>query len=76
MYSHCRDGLPITHLSLSVHYCETCFGYVVFASMHRQADGDEMTTLWHETMRFGPFDSWEDVHGWTLDKLLDPGHPA
>jgi hypothetical protein len=72
MDHRCRCGLPKTHLNLSAHYCETCFGYVAFGSMHRQPDGDTVDTLWSTSQHFGPFDHWDDVSVWLWQNLLDP----
>jgi hypothetical protein len=75
MHDNCRCGLPITHLSISLHHCETCFGYVARAGMHRQADGDRMETVWDASAKMGPFDSWEDIRAWLEERLIDPAAP-
>ncbi len=67
----CRAGLPISTLSVSLHFCEACSTYEGRVDVHRQADGDDIEMLYSETITFGPFDSWQDVTTW-IARCLPP----
>ncbi len=62
--------LPVTHFSLSAHYCHQDLAWSCdWMSYKEQADG-RFDRLDGGVMRFGPFDTAEDVRAWMLRCLL------
>jgi hypothetical protein len=51
-------------------------GFTAHASMHRQATGDDMDTLWNDSCGFGPFDDWDEVVEWMNDHIRPPEDPS
>ncbi len=61
---------PVTHFNLSAHYCHTDMAWSCDWMAYREDVDGTMGYLNGALMRFGPFDTPEDVRAWMLRCLL------
>ncbi len=68
-------SLPVTHLSVSAHWCEHHLAWSCNFHVARQTTDEDLEIRHMEHLAFGPFDSWDDVVDWIMSRLEDPSLP-
>lgn len=63
-------ALPITHFGLSAHYCHTDMAWSCDWMAYREVADGHVERLTGALMRFGPFDTPDDVRAWMLRCLV------
>jgi hypothetical protein len=57
-------SLPVTHLTVSAHYCRHHQAWSVNASIHTDTGTDDLHVVLSEHRTFGPFDHEDEVLAW------------
>ncbi len=65
-------SLPVVHLGVGISYCVHHMAWSATISTHRQTGEDDLEHLDSHRATFGPFDAWEDVQRWVVERLWDP----
>jgi hypothetical protein len=63
-------ALPISGINVSAFFCHTHGAWSAHVVTHRQGGGDDVQVLHQQAMRFGPFDTEDEVRAWMLRALL------
>jgi hypothetical protein len=65
-------SLPVTNLNASASYCHHHMAWHAIMMITHQSTNEEIKITHSERATFGPFDSWEDVEAWLIERMLDP----
>ncbi len=70
MSSEPCGSLPVSGINVSAFYCHAHGAWSAHVITHYQAGGDDLEVLHQQSMRFGPFDSEDEVRAWMLRAVL------
>jgi hypothetical protein len=62
-------GLPVTHVTVSAHYCHTHMAWTTNAGTHTDDAAGTLTEIHSEHRTWGPFDSAWDVLSWMTSRI-------
>jgi hypothetical protein len=63
-------SLPVSGINVSAFYCYEHMAWSAHVIVHRHDGLEDITILHDQSMRFGPFDSEDEVRGWMLRAVL------
>ena len=63
-------SLPVTTIHVGAHYCHHHMAWTADWFAYRQDEGEDPERIDGGIMRFGPFDTEDEVRAWMLRALL------
>jgi hypothetical protein len=62
-------SLPVSGIVVSAHYCHLHFAWCAYVTEHLETGEHDLEVLRQESIRFGPFDTREEVLAWMVRAL-------